>query len=161
MTCCCLITILITCLVSFGQTTSVYYNFCWLFFDNSLGKLCQIYLWACAWLRLITLLLWFWKKKNPARLCILRFLFVLIFILSGWIFSNILFEFTWLFHLTFFFHFFFPRLSLYDLYEMSNHLGTAGSNNSGGPPVALNERILSSMSHRSVAAHPWHDLEIG
>ena len=25
----------------------------------------------------------------------------------------------------------------------------------------LNERILSSMSHRSVAAHPWHDLEIG
>ncbi|KDO70970.1 hypothetical protein CISIN_1g027710mg [Citrus sinensis] len=44
---------------------------------------------------------------------------------------------------------------------MSNHLGTAGSNNSGGPPVALNERILSSMSHRSVAAHPWHDLEIG
>ncbi|XP_010526767.1 PREDICTED: soluble inorganic pyrophosphatase 2 isoform X1 [Tarenaya hassleriana] len=27
--------------------------------------------------------------------------------------------------------------------------------------VVLNERILSSMSHRSVAAHPWHDLEIG
>lgn len=27
--------------------------------------------------------------------------------------------------------------------------------------VALNERILSSMSRRSVAAHPWHDLEIG
>ncbi|CAL9099451.1 unnamed protein product, partial [Musa textilis] len=27
------------------------------------------------------------------------------------------------------------------------------------PP--LNERILSSMSRRSVAAHPWHDLEIG
>lgn len=27
------------------------------------------------------------------------------------------------------------------------------------PP--LNERILSSMSQRSVAAHPWHDLEIG
>ncbi|KAH9672155.1 Soluble inorganic pyrophosphatase 4 [Citrus sinensis] len=26
------------------------------------------------------------------------------------------------------------------------------------PP--LNERILSSMSRRSVAAHPWHDLEI-
>ncbi|KAF3334012.1 soluble inorganic pyrophosphatase-like protein [Carex littledalei] len=25
----------------------------------------------------------------------------------------------------------------------------------------LNERILSSLSHRSVAAHPWHDLEIG
>ncbi|KAI3791679.1 hypothetical protein L2E82_05540 [Cichorium intybus] len=27
------------------------------------------------------------------------------------------------------------------------------------PP--LNERILSSMRRRSVAAHPWHDLEIG
>ncbi|XP_077213691.1 soluble inorganic pyrophosphatase 4 isoform X1 [Tasmannia lanceolata] len=27
------------------------------------------------------------------------------------------------------------------------------------PP--LNERILSSLSRRSVAAHPWHDLEIG
>lgn len=25
----------------------------------------------------------------------------------------------------------------------------------------LNERILSSMSRRTVAAHPWHDLEIG
>ncbi|XP_010263618.1 PREDICTED: soluble inorganic pyrophosphatase isoform X1 [Nelumbo nucifera] len=28
-------------------------------------------------------------------------------------------------------------------------------------PVVLNERILSSMSRRSFAAHPWHDLEIG
>lgn len=27
------------------------------------------------------------------------------------------------------------------------------------PP--LNERILSSLSRRAVAAHPWHDLEIG
>ncbi|CAN1275106.1 Soluble inorganic pyrophosphatase 4 [Linum perenne] len=27
------------------------------------------------------------------------------------------------------------------------------------PP--LNERILNSMTRRSVAAHPWHDLEIG
>ena len=25
----------------------------------------------------------------------------------------------------------------------------------------LNERIITSMSRRSVAAHPWHDLEIG
>lgn len=25
----------------------------------------------------------------------------------------------------------------------------------------LNSRILSSLSKRSVAAHPWHDLEIG
>uniref|UniRef100_A0A0D9ZTE5 Soluble inorganic pyrophosphatase n=1 Tax=Oryza glumipatula TaxID=40148 RepID=A0A0D9ZTE5_9ORYZ len=34
----------------------------------------------------------------------------------------------------------------------------------GSAPVkapALNERILSSMSRRSIAAHPWHDLEIG
>lgn len=28
-------------------------------------------------------------------------------------------------------------------------------------PPPLNERILSSMTRRSVAAHPWHDLEIG
>lgn len=33
--------------------------------------------------------------------------------------------------------------------------------NTGKTFVALNERILSSMSRRSVAAHPWHDLEIG
>lgn len=39
---------------------------------------------------------------------------------------------------------------------------------SDGSPVAphrraprLNERILSSLSRRSMAAHPWHDLEIG
>lgn len=29
------------------------------------------------------------------------------------------------------------------------------------PHAPLNERILSSMTRRSVAAHPWHDLEIG
>ncbi|KAG9455437.1 hypothetical protein H6P81_008341 [Aristolochia fimbriata] len=29
------------------------------------------------------------------------------------------------------------------------------------PLPRLNERILSSLSRRSVAAHPWHDLEIG
>jgi hypothetical protein len=28
-------------------------------------------------------------------------------------------------------------------------------------PGVLNERILSSMSQKHVAAHPWHDLEIG
>lgn len=28
-------------------------------------------------------------------------------------------------------------------------------------PPRLNERILSSLSRKSVAAHPWHDLEIG
>jgi len=47
--------------------------------------------------------------------------------------------------------------------------GTAPSSN-GAPvkkPVAkfqsspLNQRILSTMERRSVAAHPWHDLEIG
>lgn len=29
------------------------------------------------------------------------------------------------------------------------------------PVPKLNERILSTLSRRSVAAHPWHDLEIG
>ncbi|KNA20798.1 hypothetical protein SOVF_048910 [Spinacia oleracea] len=29
------------------------------------------------------------------------------------------------------------------------------------PTPKLNQRIISSMSRRSVAAHPWHDLEIG
>ena len=33
------------------------------------------------------------------------------------------------------------------------------SHHSKAPP--LNERIISSMTRRSVAAHPWHDLEIG
>ncbi|XP_068473183.1 soluble inorganic pyrophosphatase 4-like isoform X1 [Phaseolus vulgaris] len=33
------------------------------------------------------------------------------------------------------------------------------SHPSSHPP--LNERIISSMTRRSVAAHPWHDLEIG
>lgn len=44
-------------------------------------------------------------------------------------------------------------------------MGSSGGEAAGGvlahPTVALNERILSSMSRRSVAAHPWHDLEIG
>ncbi|KAH7566381.1 hypothetical protein JRO89_XS08G0150600 [Xanthoceras sorbifolium] len=45
---------------------------------------------------------------------------------------------------------------------MANNVGEAsGIRNSGLPRVSLNERILSSMSRRSVAAHPWHDLEIG
>lgn len=34
------------------------------------------------------------------------------------------------------------------------------SSNYTSPPP-LNERILSSLTRRSVAAHPWHDLEIG
>jgi len=33
--------------------------------------------------------------------------------------------------------------------------------NSSKPHPKLNERILSSLSRRTVAAHPWHDLEIG
>lgn len=36
-----------------------------------------------------------------------------------------------------------------------------GVEKSGRPAPLLNERILSSLSRRSVAAHPWHDLEIG
>ena len=43
----------------------------------------------------------------------------------------------------------------------TNNHGEASVQISGSRPVALNERILSSMSRRSVAAHPWHDLEIG
>ena len=46
--------------------------------------------------------------------------------------------------------------------EMANHDGEISSRTSGFPHhVVLNERILSSMSRRSIAAHPWHDLEIG
>ncbi|XP_030975606.1 soluble inorganic pyrophosphatase-like isoform X2 [Quercus lobata] len=37
----------------------------------------------------------------------------------------------------------------------------SGRTSSGFPQVVLNERILNSMSRRSIAAHPWHDLEIG
>ncbi|KAL9245454.1 hypothetical protein vseg_019107 [Gypsophila vaccaria] len=33
--------------------------------------------------------------------------------------------------------------------------------NSPRRPAKLNSRILSSLSRRSVAAHPWHDLDIG
>lgn len=47
--------------------------------------------------------------------------------------------------------------------NMANTGGEGSGKNLGSshPHVALNERILSSMSRRSVAAHPWHDLEIG
>ncbi|PPE02195.1 hypothetical protein GOBAR_DD00793 [Gossypium barbadense] len=45
---------------------------------------------------------------------------------------------------------------------MANNGGEATSGKSAGfSRVALNERILSSMTRRSIAAHPWHDLEIG
>ncbi|KAF8775218.1 hypothetical protein HU200_004619 [Digitaria exilis] len=39
--------------------------------------------------------------------------------------------------------------------------GRAGAGEPSRPAPRLNERILSSLSRRSVAAHPWHDLEIG
>ncbi|KAL8138310.1 hypothetical protein V2J09_004311 [Rumex salicifolius] len=42
--------------------------------------------------------------------------------------------------------------------EMSGQIDSSASPKR---PVRLNERILSSMSRRSVAAHPWHDLETG
>ncbi|VFQ59829.1 unnamed protein product [Cuscuta campestris] len=42
---------------------------------------------------------------------------------------------------------------------MSKEEEGAGVEKTGAP--RLNERILSSLSRRSVAAHPWHDLEIG
>lgn len=38
---------------------------------------------------------------------------------------------------------------------------TQESSQSPRPVPKLNERILSTLSRRSVAAHPWHDLEIG
>lgn len=46
---------------------------------------------------------------------------------------------------------------------MSEEDKTAAAASSEQPKRApkLNERILSSLSRRSVAAHPWHDLEIG
>ncbi|XP_027360459.1 soluble inorganic pyrophosphatase PPA1-like isoform X2 [Abrus precatorius] len=43
---------------------------------------------------------------------------------------------------------------------MANHEESSAWN-SGLPHPKLNERILSSLSRRTVAAHPWHDLEIG
>ncbi|XP_071705811.1 soluble inorganic pyrophosphatase 1-like isoform X1 [Rutidosis leptorrhynchoides] len=39
--------------------------------------------------------------------------------------------------------------------------GQGSAKSSGKNRATLNERILNSMSRRSVAAHPWHDLEIG
>ena len=61
------------------------------------------------------------------------------------------------------------RFKLLQSLIMSNRLSMANNNHgeaasgkvSGTRHVALNERILASMSHRSMAAHPWHDLEIG
>ncbi|XP_048438039.1 soluble inorganic pyrophosphatase 1-like [Pyrus x bretschneideri] len=44
---------------------------------------------------------------------------------------------------------------------MADNDGEGSGKDSGLPHPKLNERILSSLSRRSVAAHPWHDLEIG
>ncbi|KAM3355441.1 hypothetical protein ACQJBY_025928 [Aegilops geniculata] len=49
--------------------------------------------------------------------------------------------------------------------EPSTNSNGNGTNGTAAAPKAkapaLNERILSSITRRSVAAHPWHDLEIG
>lgn len=44
---------------------------------------------------------------------------------------------------------------------MGDKNGEISRKSSENVRVSLNDRILSSMSRRSVAAHPWHDLEIG
>ncbi|CAM0144894.1 unnamed protein product [Urochloa decumbens] len=44
---------------------------------------------------------------------------------------------------------------------MSEEDNTAAASEQPKRAPKLNERILSSLSRRSVAAHPWHDLEIG
>ncbi|XP_072980805.1 soluble inorganic pyrophosphatase-like isoform X1 [Typha angustifolia] len=48
---------------------------------------------------------------------------------------------------------------------ISPHLNMSGENSGSTSQrrqvPKLNQRILSSLSKRSVAAHPWHDLEIG
>lgn len=55
------------------------------------------------------------------------------------------------------FFFFFQAEEMAPPIETPNKIPTA--NYTSPPP--LNERILSSLTRRSVAAHPWHDLEIG
>ncbi|CAI9093340.1 OLC1v1028820C1 [Oldenlandia corymbosa var. corymbosa] len=45
--------------------------------------------------------------------------------------------------------------------KMSNEGENGAENSPNRRAPRLNERILSSLSRRSVAAHPWHDLEIG
>ncbi|RHN81577.1 putative inorganic diphosphatase [Medicago truncatula] len=46
--------------------------------------------------------------------------------------------------------------------EMSPPIETPNKVATSSPsPPPLNERIVSSLARRSVAAHPWHDLDIG
>lgn len=41
-------------------------------------------------------------------------------------------------------------------------MGNSGKSPTGPRPrPVLNERIMSSMSEKQTAAHPWHDVEIG
>jgi len=54
--------------------------------------------------------------------------------------------------------------TLFSQYSNMTPPSAEGPRNGGEsrfPHPPLNERILSSLSRRSVAAHPWHDLEIG
>lgn len=63
--------------------------------------------------------------------------------------------FVWFIVNSFLCFFFFIKMS-------HNEENKEGSNRPENRPAPrLNERILSSLSRRSVAAHPWHDLEIG
>ncbi|CAN0889257.1 Probably inactive receptor-like protein kinase At2g46850 [Linum grandiflorum] len=60
----------------------------------------------------------------------------------------------------------FSNSSLLQMISMSpDSIHMSGEDNNGGEgerrSPRLNERILSSLSRRTVAAHPWHDLEIG
>ena len=67
-----------------------------------------------------------------------------------------------LFHASSLASFFHPIFAFFYFYaiflKMSDNGEEAGENRL---VPRLNERILSSLSRRSVAAHPWHDLEIG
>lgn len=53
--------------------------------------------------------------------------------------------------------------SLFQSVEMAPPIETPTkvSSYQHSPNPRLNERILSSISRKHVAAHPWHDLEIG
>ncbi|KAL5165081.1 Soluble inorganic pyrophosphatase 1 [Glycine soja] len=59
-------------------------------------------------------------------------------------------------------HFFHPIFAFFYLYAIFLKMSDNGEEARENRPVPhLNERILSSLSKRSVAAHPWHDLETG
>ncbi|KAI8556557.1 hypothetical protein RHMOL_Rhmol05G0262700 [Rhododendron molle] len=45
--------------------------------------------------------------------------------------------------------------------EIPNKAPNSYGHGSHGSHAPLNERILTSMTRKSIAAHPWHDLEIG